>query len=80
MNLILGGSARFGLDVPHTRLFKPPSDQVGRKRSGGAGVDGRRRLLLGLLRVRTRTSPKSAISAPTKANTRRRRRRAGSRR
>ena len=34
MNLILGGNAAriFGLDVPHTRLFKPPSDQVGRAR------------------------------------------------
>ena len=33
MNLILGGNAAriFGLDVPHTRLFKPPSDQVGRR-------------------------------------------------
>jgi hypothetical protein len=33
MNLILGGNAAriFKLDVPHTRLFKPPSDQVGRK-------------------------------------------------
>ena len=33
MNLILGGNAAriFGLDVPFTRLFKPPSDQVGRK-------------------------------------------------
>jgi predicted TIM-barrel fold metal-dependent hydrolase len=34
MNLILGGNAAriFDLDVPHTRLFKPPSEQVGRKR------------------------------------------------
>jgi predicted TIM-barrel fold metal-dependent hydrolase len=34
MNLILGGNAAriFDLDVPHTRLFKPPSDEVGRKR------------------------------------------------
>jgi predicted TIM-barrel fold metal-dependent hydrolase len=33
MNLILGGNAArvFGLDVPFTRLFKPPSDQVGRR-------------------------------------------------
>jgi predicted TIM-barrel fold metal-dependent hydrolase len=33
MNLILGGNAArvFGLDVPHTRMFKAPSDQVGRK-------------------------------------------------
>jgi predicted TIM-barrel fold metal-dependent hydrolase len=32
MNLILGGNAAriFDLDVPFTRLFKPPSDQVGR--------------------------------------------------
>ncbi len=33
MNLILGGNAArvFGLDVPFTRLFKPPSDEVGRR-------------------------------------------------
>jgi predicted TIM-barrel fold metal-dependent hydrolase len=33
LNLILGGNAArvFGLDVPHTRLFKAPSDQVGRR-------------------------------------------------
>jgi hypothetical protein len=32
MNLILGGNAArvFNLDVPFTRLFRPPSDQVGR--------------------------------------------------
>jgi hypothetical protein len=32
MNLILGGNAArvFGLDVPHTRLFKAPSEHVGR--------------------------------------------------
>jgi hypothetical protein len=34
MNLILGGNAArvLHLDVPHTRLFKPPSEQVGRRR------------------------------------------------
>jgi Amidohydrolase len=34
MNLIVGGNAArvFGLDVPHTRLFKPPSHEVGRRR------------------------------------------------
>jgi hypothetical protein len=33
LNLVLGGNAArvFGLDVPHTRMFKPPSDNVGRK-------------------------------------------------
>ena len=32
LNLVVGGNAArvFGLDVPHTRLFKPPSDKVGR--------------------------------------------------
>jgi hypothetical protein len=32
LNLIVGGNAArvFGLDVPHTRMFKPPSDRVGR--------------------------------------------------
>ena len=32
--LILGGNAAriFGLEVPFTRLFMPPSDQVGRRR------------------------------------------------
>jgi hypothetical protein len=42
MNLILGGNAAriFNLDVPHTRLFKPPSDHVGReaKKRQAAGV------------------------------------------
>ena len=34
LNLSVGGNAAriFNLDVPHMRLFKPPSDQVGRKR------------------------------------------------
>ena len=39
--LILGGNAAriFKLDVPHTRLFKPPSDHVGRVRKRpAAGV------------------------------------------
>jgi hypothetical protein len=32
MNLILGGNAAriFGLNVPHSRLFKAPSEDVGR--------------------------------------------------
>ena len=32
LNLILGGNAArvLGLDVPHTRMFKPPSDRLGR--------------------------------------------------
>jgi predicted TIM-barrel fold metal-dependent hydrolase len=42
MNLILGGNAAriFKLDVPHTRLFKPPSDHVGReaRKRPAAGV------------------------------------------
>jgi predicted TIM-barrel fold metal-dependent hydrolase len=40
MNLVLGGNAAriFDLDVPHTRMFKPPSDRVGRKHSS----DGRK--------------------------------------
>ena len=39
MNLILGGNAAriFQLDVPYTRLFKPPSDRVGRRHSGHDG-------------------------------------------
>jgi hypothetical protein len=34
MNLIVGGNAArvFGLEVPHTRLFKAPSHELGRKR------------------------------------------------
>ena len=40
--LTLGGNAAriFKLDVPHTRLFKPPSDQVGRgaRKGPAAGV------------------------------------------
>ena len=39
MNLILGGHAAriFHLDVPYTRLFKPPSERVGRRQSGSDG-------------------------------------------
>jgi predicted TIM-barrel fold metal-dependent hydrolase len=35
LNLILGGNAArvFALDVPHTRMFKPPSDRLGRKQA-----------------------------------------------
>jgi hypothetical protein len=38
LNLILGGNAAriFDLDVPHTRMFKPPSDQVGRRQRAAA--------------------------------------------
>ena len=38
-NLILGGNAAriFHLDVPYTRLFKPPSERVGRRHSGSDG-------------------------------------------
>ncbi|MEN3284334.1 MAG: hypothetical protein V7607_5474 [Solirubrobacteraceae bacterium] len=42
MNLVLAGNAAriFKLDVPFTRLFKPPSDQVGRsdKNPATAGI------------------------------------------
>jgi hypothetical protein len=42
MNLILGGNAAriFKLDVPFTRLFRPPSDRVGRsdKKPASAGA------------------------------------------
>ena len=38
LNLILGGNAAriFDLDVPHTRMFKAPSDQVGRRQRAAA--------------------------------------------
>jgi hypothetical protein len=39
MNLMLGGNAAriFHLDVPYTRLFKPPSERVGRRHADGDG-------------------------------------------
>jgi len=38
LNLILGGNAAriFDLDVPHTRMFNAPSDQVGRTQRAAA--------------------------------------------
>jgi predicted TIM-barrel fold metal-dependent hydrolase len=35
LNLILGGNAArvFDLEVPHTRMFRPPSDRLGRKQA-----------------------------------------------
>ena len=42
MNLMLGGNAAriFHLDVPYTRLFKPPSDRVARLHTGTNAGDG----------------------------------------
>lgn len=42
MNPMLGGNAAriFHLDVPYTRLFKPPSDGVGRRHTDANAGDG----------------------------------------